>query len=491
MDRGQRAASKKVTIHWEGRPVEACAGDNVASALFAAGVHVLGRSRKFHRPVGLSGSFLAGVKGQVDGLPNQRLDQIPVRPGLAARAQNVWPNGRFDLLRLAGLIPRQWLRGGFEHPVWLPGGSWRFQVWESFLRMMAGGGDPVAADHPGSVLPGERLAVDVAVVGGGPSGRQAAVAAAASGRSVMLVSRSGRPGAIAAALGSELPPLPEGLSSFAGWEAAALYRRGGLLVCAPLDGGPAKLVDARRVVLATGRRSIPPLVPGADLPGVFDLRTAVILVHQHGIALGRSVLIGTGDLAALGARLAKLGADIVAMHPAEALCRIDGAQRIEWAVFGTGHAIACDSLIHAGPWRPDPSLPFQASADGEFRLAADHLPSHIELVGAAALAGEAVVHGPSLDDRAMVCPCMDVTVGEIRHLLATGRCHVEELKRLTGCGMGPCQGSPCWDLLAAALATITGSPPESFGHPSYRAPRGALTLAQAAGLADLVQPEAE
>jgi hypothetical protein len=123
MDRGQRAASKKVTIHWEGRPVEACAGDNVASALFAAGVHVLGRSRKFHRPVGLSGSFLAGVKGQVDGLPNQRLDQIPVRPGLAARAQNVWPNGRFDLLRLAGLIPRQWLRGGFEHPVWLPGGS--------------------------------------------------------------------------------------------------------------------------------------------------------------------------------------------------------------------------------------------------------------------------------------------------------------------------------------------------------------------------------
>jgi Protein of unknown function (DUF3489)/2Fe-2S iron-sulfur cluster binding domain len=143
MDRGQRAASKKVTIHWEGRPVEACAGDNVASALFAAGAHVLGRSRKFHRPVGLSGSFLAGVKGQVDGLPNQRLDQIPVRPGLAARAQNVWPNGRFDLLRLAGLIPRQWLRGGFEHPVWLPGGSWRFQVWESFLRMMAGGGDPV------------------------------------------------------------------------------------------------------------------------------------------------------------------------------------------------------------------------------------------------------------------------------------------------------------------------------------------------------------
>ena len=84
---------------------------------------------------------------------------------------------------------------------------------------------------------------------------------------------------------------------------------------------------------------------------------------------------------------------------------------------------------------------------------------------------------------------MDVTVPEIRRLVEAGTTHVEELKRLTGCGMGPCQGVPCWDLLAAALAALTGRQPDTFGHPSYRAPRGALTLAQAAGLADLVQPE--
>ena len=149
----------------------------------------------------------------------------------------------------------------------------------------------------------------------------------------------------------------------------------------------------------------------------------------------------------------------------------------------------CDCLIHAGPWRPDPALPFQARADGEFRLTAGELPLHVELMGAAAEAGEPIVHGPKLDDQAMVCPCMDVTVEEIRHLLGAGHNHVEELKRLTGCGMGPCQGFPCWDLLAAALAAITRGSAESFGHPSYRPPRGALTLGQAAGLADLVQPE--
>jgi bacterioferritin-associated ferredoxin len=84
---------------------------------------------------------------------------------------------------------------------------------------------------------------------------------------------------------------------------------------------------------------------------------------------------------------------------------------------------------------------------------------------------------------------MDVTVSEIRRLVSAGTTHVEELKRLSGCGMGPCQGVPCWDLLAAALAALTGRPSDSFGHPSYRAPRGTLTVAQAAGLAHLVQPE--
>jgi hypothetical protein len=84
---------------------------------------------------------------------------------------------------------------------------------------------------------------------------------------------------------------------------------------------------------------------------------------------------------------------------------------------------------------------------------------------------------------------MDVAVAEIRDLVGNGETHVEVLKRLTGCGMGPCQGMPCWDNLGAALEHLTGRAAASFGHPSYRAPRGGLTLAQAGGLADLVGPE--
>jgi len=490
IDGGDRAAAERVAIHWQGRAISASPGEDAAAALFAAGILILGYSRKFHRPLGLSGIFLAGVKGHVEGLPNQRFDLTPVRAGLALRPQNVWPDGRFDLQRLARLIPPRWLRGGFEHPAWLPGGSGRFQVWESFLRLMAGGGDAVDPNRPGAGLAGERLTADVAIVGGGPAGRQAARQAVASGRAVILVSRSGRPGTIAEALGGDLPALPDSVLRLAGHEAAALYRQGRLLVCTPRAGGPAKLIETRQLVLATGRISVPPLVPGADLPGVLELRKAVELIQRHGAALGRIVLIGSGDLAAIGRRLGGLGANILATRPAGELRRIEGRRRIERAIFDSG-SIGCDSLVHAGPWRADPSLPFQAGADGEFRLSASRLPPHVEIIGSAAIPPEPIAHGPALDDGAMACPCMDVTVGEIRDLVAAGHDHVEELKRLTGCGMGPCQGFPCWDLLAAALAAITGRAAESFGHPSYRPPRGALTLAQAAGLAHLVQPERE
>jgi sarcosine oxidase, subunit alpha len=486
MDRSNRPA-ETVTIHWEGQPVTAYAGQDAASALYAAGIPVMGRSRKFHRPQGLGGVFVAGVKAQVDGLPNRRLDQMPVRPGMKIRMQNAWPNGRLDLLRLAGLIPRRLLRGGFEHPAWLPGGSRRFQLWESFLRFMAGGGEPADPTLSGAALPGERRQVDVAIVGGGPAGRKAALDAAASGASVLMISRGREPGANAAALGAALPDLPKGASLLAGWDACGLYRRGTLLLCAPIDGGPAKLIEATRLILATGRRSIPPLVSGADLPGVFDLATAMSLLRQH-IDLGRLALIGTGDLTALRGKLADLGALITVTHPAASLRRINGRRRVERLEFDSG-SIECDGLIHAGPWRSDPALPFQATADGEFRLRAGDLPAHIEIVGSAGEGDEAITNGPELDDRAFVCPCMDVSVGEIRDLVESGVTHVEELKRLTGCGMGPCQGFPCWDLLAAALAEITGEPAASFGHPSFRPPRGALSVAQAAGLADLVTPE--
>ena len=47
IDGGESAAAERVTIHWQGRAIDAPAGEDAAAALFAAGILVLGYSRKF------------------------------------------------------------------------------------------------------------------------------------------------------------------------------------------------------------------------------------------------------------------------------------------------------------------------------------------------------------------------------------------------------------------------------------------------------------
>ena len=242
--------------------------------------------------------------------------------------------------------------------------------------------------------------------------------------------------------------------------------------------------ETAELVLATGRRSCPPLVPGNDLPGVMDAATARRLA-EAGIALGRIAIVGTGAEQQAAEALARSG-QIVAQAPVSTLRRIHGRDHVR-AVDLDRH-VACDTLVHAGPWIADPNLRFQTVAEGRLRLAAHLLPDHVRVVGGAAEPDEPV-HLCDLHDvrHASVCPCMDVTGAEILDLVAAGMTHVEELKRQTGCGMGPCQGLPCWELLRALLAKATGQPVTD--RPSHRPPRRAITIAQAAGLADLVEPQ--
>ncbi len=109
-------------------------------------------------------------------MPNVRLDQTAARDGLRITAQNVWPGPKLDLLKAARLIPAKRVRGGFEHPRWLPSGTRRFERWEAMLSFLAGEGR-LSPDFPAStVVPGEKLRADVVVVGGGEAGCREAAA---------------------------------------------------------------------------------------------------------------------------------------------------------------------------------------------------------------------------------------------------------------------------------------------------------------------------
>ncbi|HZS41011.1 MAG TPA: (2Fe-2S)-binding protein [Polyangia bacterium] len=54
--------------------------------------------------------------------------------------------------------------------------------------------------------------------------------------------------------------------------------------------------------------------------------------------------------------------------------------------------------------------------------------------------------------KTIVCRCEDVTLADVEHTLALGYRSVEEVKRYTGLGTGPCQGKEC--MLACALLCL-------------------------------------
>ncbi len=154
-----------------------------------------------------------------------------------------------------------------------------------------------------------------------------------------------------------------------------------------------------------------------------------------------------------------------------------------------GAEIPCDAVVHAGPWRVDPSLGFQASGEGMFQMQAHPLPDTLSVVGAAGLGDERIPVRRHLHPDTLICPCMDVTAGELYCHIDAGEIDPEVLKRLTSCGMGTCQGFPCWEHMLAVLAARIDVEPDMFARPTHRPPRRSITVAQAAGLAGLVEPD--
>lgn len=83
--------------------------------------------------------------------------------------------------------------------------------------------------------------------------------------------------------------------------------------------------------------------------------------------------------------------------------------------------------------------------------------------------------------RSYVCRCEDVTLDELSGLIDKGVHTVEELKRLTRCSMGPCQGRTCSNTIAQTIAKKTGIPLTEITLPIQRAPIKPVKLGMIAG----------
>lgn len=79
-------------------------------------------------------------------------------------------------------------------------------------------------------------------------------------------------------------------------------------------------------------------------------------------------------------------------------------------------------------------------------------------------------------DTTIICRCEDVTLAEVRELIAAGARNTEEIKRACRCGMGPCQGRNCQPLVAQELARANGRPVGEVALPTFRPPTAPISL---------------
>jgi|SRR5690625_400396 len=70
----------------------------------------------------------------------------------------------------------------------------------------------------------------------------------------------------------------------------------------------------------------------------------------------------------------------------------------------------------------------------------------------------------------VLCNCEEVSKDEIRGALRKGARTFDDLKRLTRCGMGPCQAKTCFYAIADFVYQEAGIPLEEFPPMRARAP---------------------
>jgi len=329
-DGGRIDRAKPLSFSWDGRIYTGFAGDTLASALLAHGIHLVGRSFKYHRPRGI----LAAGAEEPNGLvtvkrdaarvtPNLRITQVELYDGLEAISQNRWPSLDKDYGRINDRLSRFFPAGFYYKTFMWPRFAWK-RLYEPVIRRAAGLGEAPTRADPDRYA--QRYAhCDVLVVGGGPAGIAAALAAADTGARVILCDEQSEFGGslladpsvridgrsalewIGAALASlaanprvRLLPRTTAFGYFP-HNFLGLNERLTEHLAAPAPGAARERlwqVRAHAVVLASGAIERPLVFPGNDRPGILLAGAARTYLNRYGVKVGScAVLVTAGDAA--------------------------------------------------------------------------------------------------------------------------------------------------------------------------------------------------
>lgn len=317
VDRG-----RELRFTFDGKPYTGYAGDTLASALLANGVRLMGRSFKYHRPRGLiaAGSEEPNALVQLEKgpytEPNTRATCIELYDGLVATSQNRWPSLDFDVGAINSAVSR-FLPAGFYYKTFMwPASMW--MTYEKFIRRAAGLGVSPTEPDPDNYH-GTYACCDVLIVGGGPSGLSAALAAASSGARVMLLDEQPQLGG--ATIGVDKNP------EFKAWKEQAISTLAGaadvtVLTRTTATGyfdynyitalekvtdhlGPGNGGDkprqrfwkirAKQVVIAAGSIERPLVFADNDRPGVMLANAVDTYINRYGVLPGKDMVVFTNN----------------------------------------------------------------------------------------------------------------------------------------------------------------------------------------------------